>query len=106
MPKYLVRANYVGDGIKGLLKDGGTHRRAVVEKFFKSLGGSLEAFYYAFGDTDLYVIAEFPDDASAAAASLLVSSTGAVTASITVLLTPEQLDQAAKKSPTYTAPGK
>jgi uncharacterized protein with GYD domain len=105
MPKYLVQANYVGEGVKGLLKDGGTTRKAVVEKFFKSLGGSLEAFYYAFGDTDLYVIADFPDDASAAAASLMVASTGTVTAKITVLLTPEQVDAAAKKSPVYSPPG-
>jgi uncharacterized protein with GYD domain len=53
MPKYLFQINYVGDGVKGLLKDGGSKRRAVVEKFFQSQGGSLEAYYYAFGDTDL-----------------------------------------------------
>ena len=106
MAKYLVKANYTIEGSKGLLKDGGTTRRAVVDKLFKSLGGSLDAFYYAFGETDLYIIADFPDEASVAAASLFVASSGGATCNITVLLTPEQIDEAAKKSPTYSPPGK
>ena len=63
MPKYLVQANYVGEGVKGLLKEGGSSRRAAVEKLIKSGGGKLETFYYAFGETDLYVIADMPDNA-------------------------------------------
>jgi len=105
MPKYLIQANYVGDGVKGLLKDGGSKRRAVVEKFFKSLGGSLEAYYYAFGDTDLYIIAEFPTHAAATACALTVTATGTVTVKTTVLLTPEDIDAAGKLKPTYSAPG-
>jgi len=105
MPKYLAQVNYVGDGIKGLLKDGGSVRRAVTEKLFKSVGGSVESFYYAFGGTDLFIIADFPDDASAAAAALMAASTGAVTTNITVLLTAEEIDAAAKKTPIYTPPG-
>ena len=105
MPKYLVQANYVGEGIKGLLKEGGSSRRAIVEKLAKSLGGTLEAFYYAFGETDLYVIADAPDNASMAAIALTVSATGTVTVKTTVLMTPEEVDEAAKKSPSYRAPG-
>lgn len=105
MAKYLLQASYVGDGIKGLLKEGGTSRRAAAEKAIKSLGGSLEAFYYAFGDTDVYVIAELPDNASMAALALTVSATGAVTAKTTVLMTPQEVDDAAKKTPAYRAPG-
>ena len=105
MPKYLIQANYVGDGVKGLLKDGGSKRRAVVEKFFKSLGGNLEAYYYAFGDTDLYIIAEFPTHAAATACALTVTATGTVTVKTTVLLTPEDIDAAGKLKPTYSAPG-
>ena len=105
MPKYLYQANYVGEGIKGLLKDGGSRRRAVVEQLLTSVGGTVEAFYYAFGDTDVYIIADLPDHAAAAALALTVSSTGAVTLKTTVLLTPEELDQAAHKTPTYSAPG-
>ena len=106
MPKYLLQANYVGDGVKGLLKDGGSKRRAVVEKLFQSLGGSLEAFYYAFGDTDLYVIAEFPNQAAVAAFVLTVTATGTVTVKTTVLLTPEEIDAAGTLHPTFSAPGR
>jgi len=106
MPKYLMQVNYVGDGVKGLLKDGGSKRRAVVEKLFKSLGASLEAYYYAFGDTDLYIIADFPNHAAVTACVLTVTATGTVTVKTTVLLTPEEVDAAGKLKPTYSAPGK
>jgi uncharacterized protein with GYD domain len=105
MPKYLVQANYVGEGLKGLLKEGGSSRRAAVEKLFGSVGGRIEAFYYAFGDTDLFVIADVPDNVTAAALSLTVNAAGAATARITVLLTAEELDAAAKKTATYRPPG-
>jgi uncharacterized protein with GYD domain len=106
MPKYLMQVNYVGDGLKGLLKDGGSKRRAVVEKLFKSLGASLEAYYYAFGDTDLYIIAEFPNHAAATAAVLTSAAPGTIATKTTVLLTPEEVDAAGKLKPTYSAPGK
>ncbi len=106
MAKYLFHANYVGEGIKGLLKDGGSKRRAVVEKLFQSLGASLEAFYYAFGDTDLYVIAEFPTHAAVTAFVLTVTATGTVTVKTTVLLTPEEIDAAGTLQPTFSAPGR
>jgi len=105
MAKYLFQVNYVGEGVKGLLHDGGSKRRDVVEKLFKSLGGTIEAYYYAFGDTDLYIIAEIPDHATAAAGVLTVTATGTVTCKTTVLLTPEEIDEAAKKTPMYSPPG-
>jgi uncharacterized protein with GYD domain len=105
MPKYLAQVKYVGDGVKGLLKEGGTSRRAVVAKLFESLGGRIEAFYYAFGDTDLFIIGEFPDNASEAAAALTAVAGGGVTVTTTVLMSPEELDEAAKKTPIYRPPG-
>ncbi len=105
MPKYLVQVNYVGEGIKGLLNEGGTSRRAVVEQLVQSLDGTIEAFYYAFGKTDLFIIVEMPDNASMAAAALLASASGGVTVGTTVLLTPEEIDAAGKKSPVYRALG-
>jgi uncharacterized protein with GYD domain len=105
MAKYLVRANYVGDGVKGLLKDGGTGRRAAISKLAESVGGKLEAMYYAFGDVDVFVILDVPDNVTAAGLSLLVNSTGLTRCSLTVLLTCEELDEAAKKHLTYRAPG-
>ena len=106
MPKYLFQCNYVGEGIKGLLKEGGSSRRAVVDKLFKSVGGKLESIYYAFGEKDVYIVGDFPDNISAAAIALTVNSAGAVVVQTTVLMTPEELDQAVKKSPVYRPPGK
>jgi uncharacterized protein with GYD domain len=105
MSKYLIQANYVGEGLKGLLKEGGSGRRAAIEKFFGSVGGKVEALYYAFGDTDVFIIADVPDNVTAAALSLTVNASGSVTAKVTVLLTAEEIDAAAKKSPSYRAPG-
>ena len=106
MSKYLIQANYVGEGVKGLLKEGGTKRRAAVEKLLGSMGGKIEAYYYAFGDTDLFIIADMPDNVSTAAVSMTVNASGAATTRITVLLTAEEIDAAAKKTPSYRPPGK
>jgi uncharacterized protein with GYD domain len=106
MPKYLFQASYTNDGVKGLLKDGGSKRRAMVEQLARSLGGRVEAFYFSFGDTDTFTIIDLPDNVTAAAASLVVNAAGAVRLKTNVLLTPEEMDQAAKKKVSYRAPGK
>ena len=105
MPKYLLQANYVGEGIKGLLKEGGSSRAANLEQTIKSMGGTIEAFYYAFGDTDVYVIVDLPDNASITALALTIAATGAVTTKTIVLITPQEVDEAVKKHPSYRAPG-
>jgi len=105
MSKYLVQANYVGDGLKGLLKEGGSSRRAAVEALFESVGGKVEAFYYAFGDADIFFIADLHDNITAAALSLIVNAAGTATTKVTVLLTPEEIDAAAKKGASYRPPG-
>ena len=105
MAKYLIEASYTADGAKGLLKDGGTKRRQAAEQAIKSAGGKLEGFYFAFGENDAFVIVEAPDHATVAAVSLAISATGAVHTKTIVLLSPEEIDQAGKKSVTYRAPG-
>ena len=105
MGKYLISGSYVGDGVAGLMKEGGTARVEQAKAAVASVGGSIESMYFAFGETDVYAICDFPDDASAAAASLVVNASGAVKATITPLLTPEDIDEASKKNPTYTPPG-
>lgn len=105
MAKYLIRGSYTAEGTKGLLKEGGSKRMAVVEKVIAGLGGRLDALYYTFGDADVLAIIDVPDAASAAAFSLAVSATGAVQTSTTPLLTPQEIDQACKKSVKYRAPG-
>lgn len=105
MAKYLLQANYVGEGVKGLLKEGGTSRRAAAEAAVRSVGGTVEAFYFAFGPTDAYVIVDVPDNMSMAALALAISASGVVKVTTTVLLTPEELDAAAQKTPSYRPPG-
>jgi uncharacterized protein with GYD domain len=106
MPKYLLQASYSAEGAKGLLKDGGSKRRAAARTLVESLGGKIDCFYFAFGKTDVVAVVDMPDGVSAAAASLVISASGAVTGHVTVLLTPEEVDQATKKSAKYTPPGK
>lgn len=106
MPKYLVQANYVGEGLKGLLKEGGSSRQAMVEKAVGSMGGSVESMYYAFGDTDVFIIVDMPDNVSMAAVALTVAASGAVNFKSTVLLTPAEVDKAVKKTPHYSPPVK
>ena len=105
MPKYLYQVSYTAEGAKGLLKEGGSKRRSAAEGLVKSVGGKLEAFYYAFGEPDLFVILDAPDNVSAAAGALTVTAAGAVSIKTTVLLSAEELDQAAKKSAAYRPPG-
>jgi uncharacterized protein with GYD domain len=105
MPKFLLEVAYTAQGAKGVLKDGGSKRRAAAQKAIKSLGGKMEAFYFAFGDADAIVIADLPDAVSAAAMSMTVAASGAMSARVRVLLTPEDIDKAAKKTAAYTPPG-
>ena len=106
MARYLFQASYTAEGAKGLLKDGGTKRRQAAKALVESVGGKLEAFYFGFGSTDAYVIVDMPDNVSAAAVSVATNASGAITGSIVVLLTPEEMDQAVKKSAAYTPPGR
>lgn len=105
MPKYLWQASYTAQGAGGLQKEGGTGRRRAVQSFVEKAGGKLEGFYYAFGDTDLFIIADLPDAATAAAVSLAVNATGAAHLRTTPLITPEDMDGAAKKAIDYRPPG-
>ena len=105
MPKYLLQASYTVEGMKGLRKEGGTARRAAAEALVKSLGGTVESFYYAFGDADIYTVVDMPDHASMTAAAHAIGASGAVTGKTIVLITPEEVDAATKKTPAYRAPG-
>jgi uncharacterized protein with GYD domain len=106
MPKYLLEASYTAEGTKGLAKEGGSSRRKTVEEMVKGLQGKLDAFYYSFGTSDVFVIVDVPDVVTAAALSLAVNQSGAVHLKTHVLMTPEEIDQASKKSVNYRAPGK
>jgi uncharacterized protein with GYD domain len=106
MARYLFQGSYSTEGIKGVLKEGGTGRRAAVEAALKGLGGKLEGFFYGFGDTDVYVIVDGIDNVTAAAFSMGVAATGTLhNVKTTVILTPEEIDQAGKKTLSYRGAG-
>ena len=104
MPKYLLQVNYTLDGVKGVVSKGGSARQAVAEAAAESVGGTLESYYFAFGETDVFVIADLPDNAAAAALALSVTAAGGATVRTVVLLTPEEIDSATGKKVDYTAP--
>ncbi len=106
MGKYLINASYSSEGTRGLLKEGGTSRQAMVEGMAKNLGGSVDSFYYCFGQSDVIAIMDVPDATTAAAISMGIKATGAVDISLTVLLEPSVIDEAAKKSVGYRPPGR
>ena len=105
MGKYLLSGSYTQRGAQGMLKEGGVARHKAVEEMVSAAGGTLEAFYFAFGETDVYCIADLPSDAVATAISLTMSAGGAFSAQVTVLLTPELIDDAGKQQVNYTPPG-
>ena len=105
MAKYLFEMSYTAGGVQGLRKEGGVGRRAAFDDLMKSAGGSLEAFYYAFGKNDAYIIADLPDDEAATAVALTAASAGAVTMKTTVLIDPETVDAAVKRTVNYRPPG-
>ena len=106
MAKYLFEASHTAEGVKGLLKEGGTSRRAAIKQLVKGVGGSVEVFYYAFGKTDAYVVVDLPDDVSATAVSLAVNASGVVTVKTTPLIEPEEVDEATTKTVDYRPPGR
>jgi uncharacterized protein with GYD domain len=105
MAKYLIAADYKSKGTQGVMKEGGTGRRAAVKHAVEALGGKLEAFYFAYGHVDAYVIVDLPDAIAGIALSLAVNASGAVVVNTTPLITPEEVDAAAKKAVSYRAPG-
>jgi uncharacterized protein with GYD domain len=69
------------------------------------LGGKVESIYYAFGDTDVFVIFDAPDNVTVAALAMGIAATGTVALKTTVLLTVEEIDQASKKTLSYRPAG-
>ena len=106
MSKFLWHVSYTPEGMKGVLKEGGTSRREAVEKLAANMGGTIESFHYAFGESDAYVIGDFPSNLDVAAVAMTVGAAGGASVKTTVLLTPEEIDEAAKKSVDYRPPGK
>ena len=105
MPKFLIEASYTLDGVKGLRNAGGTSRRDAIAHALESVGGTLEHFSFAFGDKDVVLIADLPDNTAAAAVALTVNSAGGASTKMTPLISAEEVDEAAKRSVDYRPPG-
>ena len=105
MAKYLITASYTTEGARGLLVEGGSGRKAAVEKALQGMGGKLEAMYYAYGDTDVIVIADVPNAVSGLALSLSANASGTVNLRTTPLITVEEVDAACKTSVAYRGAG-
>lgn len=105
MPKYLFQASYTAEGVGGLLKEGGSKRVEMVTNMITNAGGTLESCYYAFGDDDVVLIAELPDEETAVSLSLIVSGSGAASVKTTVLIDPATIDAAVQMSANYRPPG-
>jgi uncharacterized protein with GYD domain len=105
VPKFLLQGSYTTEGAKGLIKEGGTGRKAAVQKAIESLGGRLDSMYYTFGADDVIVICDMPDTTSGLALSLAINASGAVRLSTTPLLSVEDVDAACKKAVTYRPAG-
>ena len=105
MAKYLLQGSYTQDGLRGLLKDGGTKRRQAVENALKDVGGKVESYYLAFGEHDFYLIADIPDNVATTALSLFSNASGMIKSSVVVLLEPEEIDRAVKMRVGYSPPG-
>ena len=105
MPHYLIKANYGPEGVAGLSASGGTARREAIDEMIGGAGGKVESFYFAFGDSDVYAIAELPDNETVAALALSINQSGATMISTVVLMTPEQMDKAADMAVEYRRPG-
>lgn len=106
MAKYLFEARYSITGAKGVAQEGGSGRRAAIAKMAESMGGKVEAFYYAFGDVDAYVIVDLPDNVVAAAVALAINQAGAATVKTVVLISPEDIDKAGKVKVDYRPAGR
>jgi uncharacterized protein with GYD domain len=105
MARFMYKVCYTKEGMQGVVKEGAVGRRATIEKMAAEMGGSITSFDYAFGDTDIFVIAEMPDQVTAAAVATAVAASGAASIETVVLLSPEELDQAIAKNAPYRPPG-
>jgi uncharacterized protein with GYD domain len=105
MAKFLIQAAYTIDGAKGVMKEGGSARKAQLAQMLERVGGKLETFYYAFGEWDVVAVMDAPDSVTATALSMVINASGGANVRTTPLITPEEIDQATKKSIAYRAPG-
>lgn len=105
MPKFMIQASYTAEGLRGVMRDKASGRKAAVENLASQIGGKVEAVYFVLGEDDVIVLLDCPDNATAAALSATVSASGLVRAKTIPLLTVEEMDQGLSRKIQYKAPG-
>jgi uncharacterized protein with GYD domain len=108
MPLYLIQAAYTSESWATQIRSQ-PNPMDRLKPLVEAAGGRLEWLYYAFGDYDIVMVTDMPDDETAAAVSLAASGGGAVRAlKTTKLLTVEQglsaMRKASKAGGAYQAP--
>ena len=107
MPMYLTRFSYTPETWARMMQNP-EDRREAARSYIESVGGKLHGFWYGFGEQDGWNLWEAPDNVSMAAVALAIGSGGALSQfETTVLLTVEELIEAAGKARTiqYRRPG-
>ena len=107
MPKFLFTASYTKDGIAGILREGGSSREKAIQTLVDSVGGTVETMYWAFGETDFFLITDLPDAIAAGALSTKVAVTGIASVKTTQLLSADDVDKIVSRAQSvdYRPPG-
>ncbi|MFN2291325.1 MAG: GYD domain-containing protein [Anaerolineae bacterium] len=105
MPRYLFYGKYTPEGFNGLMEEGGSKRIEAAKRSLASVGGTLEAFYFSFGENDFYILVDLPDNVTTAAVTLAGNVSGTFSIKGVPLLTPEEMDAAVSKSVDFRPPG-
>ena len=106
MPKYLFYGEYTPEGYKGLVQEGGSKRIEAAKQALGSVGGSLEAFYFSFGENDFYIIVNLPDNVTTTAVTLAGNASGTFRIKGVPILTAAEIDDAVNKSVDFRPPGR
>src|SRR3954447_13755939 len=107
MGMYMGRFSYAPEAVQSMI-DNPKDRSEAVGNTVEACGGKLQGIWYTFGSQDGYALCEFPDDASAAAFSITVGASGALSSYETIpLMSTADAVQAFERaaSVSYVAPG-
>ncbi|MGK5738574.1 GYD domain-containing protein [Micromonospora sp. URMC 103] len=105
MAKFLLKSTFTPEGVKGLVKDGGSKRAEVATRAIEAAGGRVESLCFGLGEYDTYVVCDLPDHKTAAALAIAIRAAGGVDTRVVPLLTPQEVDEAVRKQMSYQPPG-
>jgi uncharacterized protein with GYD domain len=105
MPKFLIRGSYSAEGLRGLKKDKASGRQKAIAKACEALEGKIDAFYYALGKDDVFLVIDVPSHVHVASFCVAVGASGMFRTHTVPLLTTAEMDQALGEDVKYRAPG-